>query len=731
MNPETPTTVESATGIREGEPFYIHTPAAPPDDPEELILKQNTTFGVFDRHGDIRLIGLGQQGLYHNGTRFLSRLSVLFGDVRPLFLSSAVREDNAWITVDLTNPDLAHRGVINIPRGTLHLARLIVLWDGTLYQRLTLRNYGLTPVDVPVSLTFDADYVDLFEVRGTPRARRGRLLPAGVQPSEVLLAYRGLDDVVRQTRVEFDPAPADLGAGRATYRCRLAPQSEIEYVIAFRCEQTSPRRSVSAGAALEAVTANLRQRTAGAGEVVTSDQQFNDWLERSTADLAMMIADTPSGPYPDAGVPWFSTPFGRDGIITALEWLWINPSLARGVLLFLAATQAHDVRPEQDAQPGKILHEMRLGEMAALGEIPFGRYYGSHDATPLFVMLAAAYYDATADRETIERVWPAILAALAWIDRDGDVDGDGFVEYARQSPTGLVHQGWKDSHDAVHHADGRLAVGPIALCEIQGYVYAAWRGAARLATMLGEPGKPAEWAVKADGLRDRFRTHFWDEHLGSYVLALDGEKRPCAVLSSNAGQVLFTGIADPRHAASVVARLMAPDSFSGWGVRTLSSTAARYNPMSYHNGSIWPHDNALIAAGFRRYGFRDEALRVLSGMFDASLFMDLHRLPELFCGFARRHGESPTRYPVACNPQAWASASVFLLLQAALGLELQAPERAVRLTRAILPPFLEEVRITNLRVGGFSIDLLLERHRDDVAVRVLRREGQVEIISIK
>jgi glycogen debranching enzyme len=714
----------------EADPFYIRTLASFARE-RALVLKQGETFAVFDQFGDIRPIGLAEEGLYHQGTRFLSRLSLRFGRQRPLLLSASVSEDNAWLTVDLTNVDVMENGVLLIPRGTLHLSRVLVLWDGVLHERFTLRNYGSTPVETTLVLGFDADYVDIFEVRGTTRAQRGERLPTTLNDETVVLGYRGLDDVRRQTRIALPPGPMRLTPTDVSFECRLPPQSEQSHTVTYACEEAAPRTRIAFASALASATDEFGTRRAGCCEVVTSDQQFNKWISRSLADLAMMVSQTPHGEYPYAGVPWFSTPFGRDGIITALECLWMNPSLARGVLSYLSATQAVEADPARDAQPGKILHEARAGEMAALGEIPFGRYYGSHDATPLFVMLAAAYYGRTGDRDLIARIWPSIEAALHWIEHNGDMDGDGFVEYARQSPTGLEHQGWKDSHDAVSHADGALAEPPIALCEIQGYVYAAWRGAATLAAVLGHSAQAVDWHARAEALRHRFERQFWSPELGTYALALDGAKRPCLVRASNAGQLLFTGIVS-RDRAGVVARtLVAPESFSGWGIRTLATSEARYNPMSYHNGSIWPHDNALIAAGCARYGLQNEALSVMSGLFDASVFMDLHRLPELFCGFPRRPGERPTLYPVACNPQAWAAASVFMFLQAALGLEVEAPERVLRFTRPKLPAFLEEVRLRNLCVGPHTLDLLLERHADDVSITVLRRDGDIEIISIK
>jgi glycogen debranching enzyme len=714
----------------EADQFYIRTPASRADD-HNLVLEQDDTFVVLDPRGDVRPVGLAEEGLYHAGTRYLSRLTLWLAGAPPLLLSSAVTPDNARIVIDLTNLDVASDGNV-VPRGTLHLRRTIVLWHGVRHDRLHLRNYGVAPVTTTLSLAFDADYADIFEVRGTPRARRGRRLETRVSGSDVVLGYVGLDRVVRRTRFTVSSPRRTLAATRLEVDVDLPPGGEEVCDLSIACEYDRPRRaSIGFADADREASAALETRHRQYARVRTSNQHFNEWINRSVADLTMLTAERPEGDVPYAGVPWFSAPFGRDSLITALECLWIAPSLARGVLDYLAATQATTVDPERDAQPGKILHEARHGEMAALGEIPFGRYYGSQDATPLFLMLAAAYYERTGDRTTIERIWPQIRAALAWIDRDGDSDGDGFIEYERQSSTGLVHQGWKDSHDAIFHRDGRPAEGPIATCEIQGYVFAAWRSIARLAMVMGDQPLATSLRSKADALRARFDEAFWCEAIGTYALALDGAKDPCVVISSNAGHALFTGIASPERGRAAGRTLVGPSSFSGWGVRTVAAGECRYNPMSYHNGSVWPHDNAILARGLARYGLREEAVGVLNGLFQASARVDLHRLPELFCGFPRRGTERPTLYPVACNPQAWAAGSVFLLLQAAIGIELDAVSRTIRFEHPRLPASIDEVQIEGLRLGPARVDLRLERHGHDVGLTVLRREGDVQIVARK
>ena len=701
------------------------------DAAREAVLKQGDSFAIFDDHGDIRPQGLGEDGIYHRGTRHLSGLLLTIAGRRPLLLGSTAKRDNSRLAVDLTNTDLD--GGRRIPHSTIHVSRVKALWEGTVHERLVLRSFAERPIKVELELAFEADFADVFEVRGMERARRGRTLSPSRSERGVVLRYQGLDGVVRRTRIGFSARPDALDATRAAFRLTLPVGRAVTLDVAISCEQASTRRR-SLPTIEEAVVRVRRHHATvrrGGARLSSSNALFNDWLERSEADLAMLTARTDEGLYPHAGVPWFSDPFGRDALIVGLQSLWIAPQIARGVLRYLAANQAAEHDLVNDAAPGKILHEVRLGEMAFTGEIPFRRYYGSHDATPLFVVLAADYWRQTDDLATISAIWPNVERALSWMDTDGDPDRDGFLDYHRQSPDGLVQQGWKDSWDSIFHADGDLAAGPIALAEVQAYAYAARAGAAEMAARLGDHARAASLAEQAADLRAAFDEAFWDEELGTYAIALDGEKRPCRVRASNAGHALFAGIALGERAPRLADTLMGDASFSGWGIRTLAAGEARYNPISYHNGSIWPHDNAIVARGLARYGFHDEAARVLTGFFEASRHLELARLPELFCGFTRRDDEGPTRYPVACSPQAWASGAVFMLLEAALGMEVDAANHEVRMRHSRLPDFLDRLAIRGLRVGEARLDLELERQRHGVGVRVTDRRGDVEVVALK
>jgi glycogen debranching enzyme len=709
--------------------FYIAASASL-QERRTRTLKHGDTFIVFDHRGDIGTEPGSSEGLYHRDTRILSQFTLLLEEARPLLLSSTTQDDNAVFSADLSNPDLLSNGQIALRREQIHLHRLRFIWAGACFERILVRNFSDRPLRMRVALQFASDFADLFEVRGERRKARGTSSKTTIGDRKIELRYMGLDEEERITAIEFDPAPQTLSSGRAGFELNLGAHHVKRIFV--RAGLPDAEKISWSGRLLyrrmRGARHALRQSSARAASIDSSNSVFNEIARRAVSDLYMLVTDTPEGPYPYAGTPWFSTPFGRDGIITALMTLWADPSLAKGVLRFLASTQATTVEPVRDAEPGKILHEMRHGEMANLREVPFGRYYGSVDSTPLFVLLLGEYFARTGDIDTVRSLWPNALAALSWIDTFGDRDGDGFVEYYRQTKEGLANQGWKDSQDAVFHRDGRFAEGPIALCEVQAYVYGAKRHASMLSSALGHQALAERLRTEADALREKFEAQFWCEDLGVYALALDGEKRPCRVVSSNSGQVLLTGIAAPDRAQRVAQTLMGPGCFSGWGVRTLGTSEPHYNPMSYHNGSVWPHDNGLIALGLSRYGNAGATAQIFGALFDAASYMELRRLPELFCGFLRRQHNAPTQYPVACSPQAWASAAIFALLQATLGLDLSQARGEISFYRPVLPDFLDRLHLRNLRLNGGSADVLLQRHGAGVAVTETRREGDVSVV---
>jgi glycogen debranching enzyme len=700
-------------------------------EPRTRILKHGETFAVLNQFGDMVGDSGSPDGLYHQDTRFLSQLELRLNGDRPLLLSSNPAEDSSVLPVDLANTDTTAADGSVLHRELIYLNRRQFIWRSAYYELLQVRNFDLRPHTVTLTLCFAADFADVFEVRGQKRARRGKCSAERVSADTVALRYVGLDGIERATILRFSPAPTQLDKSGTQFVLELGPGKWSRVVLRAGCGDPGSgdwnvRRFYRA---LRDARHALRRSSGRAASVEGSNAVFNELARRSVADLYMLITETDQGPYPYAGIPWYSTVFGRDGIITALMTLWLDPTIAKGVLGFLAETQATETDEKRDAEPGKILHELRKGEMAQLGEVPFGCYYGTVDATPLYIMLVGEYFARTGDLDSVRRWWPNVRAALRWVDTDGDPDGDGFVEYRKQSAAGLDNQGWKDSSDAIFHADGSLVRGPVALCEVQGYVFAAKRHAANLARALGEADAATRLEREAEQLRRKFEAAFWCEELSTYALALDGEKRPCRVIASNAGHALLTGIAAPDRAARVAETLMRVGSFSGWGIRTVASSAARYNPISYHNGSVWPHDNALIARGLARYGHKEAALRVFGGLFDAVSYWDPRRLPELFCGFARRH-TAPTMYPVACSPQAWASASVFALVQASLGLKFDHGAGEIRFEYPMLPGFLEYLHVRGLRLGDAMADVMLHRFSGEVAATVTRREGQVRVVVV-
>ncbi|MBD2718398.1 MULTISPECIES: glycogen debranching N-terminal domain-containing protein [unclassified Synechococcus] len=703
-----------------------------PDPLPPYVLKNEETFAILDSRGEICPELQHDTGIYFRGTRHVSRLQVLLWNRPPVVLGATERGAVGVLVSHLSNNEDGAGGSAAM---TLHLERSTVLTATAFLQQFCFTSYEEKPIQIPLSVRLDADFRDIFEVRGYKRLQRGRIVQGG--PGTLALTYRGLDGEDRLTVLRLSDPVQDVDGDHVALVLTLEPRQtrRLYLVLDFQPTDQPLGAEQHYSAAMTATIEWFRDARRSAASVITDSPAFNSWLMRSFSDVHLLASRVEDGLYPYAGIPWFSCPFGRDGLITARQMLMVEPRLARGVLGYLASNQALVEDPAHDEEPGKILHEARLGEMAALGEVPFASYYGAVDSTPLFLMLAGDYLRRSDDRDFIAGLLPELEAAMAWIRRAEASSADGFVHYRRASQGGLRNQGWKDSDDAIHHADGRLAEGSIALCEVQAYVYGARRAYASILERLDRTSEAHGLLEEAAALKRRFHQAFWTPSIDSYALALDGSGEPCQVRASNAGHCLLTGIASPQAAAAIARRLMAPSSFNGWGIRTLDERERRYNPMSYHNGSVWPHDNALIAMGLARYGHRSEALQILTGMFETACALPMYRLPELFCGFQRREEEGPTSYPVACSPQAWASASVFGLLEAITGMSIERDQGSgrvqVRLRNPTLPMGLNVLDFNGLRLGDEEINLQFHRGDHDVGVLVRSRTPGVDVLIMK
>ncbi|ROR03438.1 amylo-alpha-1,6-glucosidase [Desulfosoma caldarium] len=700
------------------------------------VLKEGEIFLTTLPTGEVPDGNMGGLGLYYRDTRYLSGLEMYLADAKPVLLSSTTRGSH-FSQFEFTNPEISLVDGQLIPLQTLHL-RLLRVIRGALFQRLRLINFNFFPVTITLRFLFAADYVDIFEVSGMARQRRGEILEPRATRNSFQLRYRGLDDVVRITEVFFDPAPAQIrleqGRAKVAVYLHLPPQKKV-YLIC----QVTPRVAGDAAVPLEGNPAHLgvafstiaiqqaksyRKWTRDCTQIETDNQVFNQILKRATTDLRSLFAVYPEGGILEAGVPWYAAPFGRDALVSSWQTLMLNREIARSSLRFLARFQGRRLDPSRDEQPGKIMHELRRGEMAACGEIVHTPYYGSVDSTLWFVILLGELYCWDQDRTFVEEMHEALKGCLTWCREYGDLDGDGYIEYRREAEGGLDNQGWKDSWDGVVDAEGRIPEPPIALVEVQGYLYLALRHASRLLTVLGESGRANEVAAWAERLRAQFLKDFW---LGKYLaFALDGRKLPVTTVVSNMGHCLFTGILPPEMARKVAERLFQQDMYSGWGIRTMGKREKAYNPMSYHNGSVWPHDNTIIAWGLRHHDLLQYLEQLATGLYDASLHFPYNRLPELFCGFTRRAIGGPVRYPIACDPQAWAVSSIFQLLQALLGLTCF-PE-GLQIKKPLLPSWLKEVYIEGLRVGKGRVDLEFARNRGSTYCQLLKKEGDFRVI---
>jgi glycogen debranching enzyme len=711
-----------------GDRYYILASSVAADLPK-IVLKHDDAFLVADRRGNFPYLPGSEFGFYVDGTRFLRRLELRLGHQQPLLLNASIADDSMQGMIELTNPDLLEDGRVVLPRHTLRLSRTVTLYGQQLTHRLALESFATEPMQLAVVWEFGADFVDVFEVRGFRRARRGADLPPHCDGHTVELRYRGLDGVVRTTRIDFTPMPVHLGHESAEYLLELPSAARVEFTVTVTgITEPTPAVVLSPADASERRRQAIAALAGRAVRLQTDHELFNQWMARAWGDLHLLATDTPEGFVPYAGIPWYVAPFGRDSLITAIQTLPFFPDLARGTLRYLARYQGTRDDAFTDQEPGKILHEYRRGELAACREIPFVPYYGTVDATPLFLLLLGEYVRWTGDLALARELWPAAERALTWMEHCASPFADGYLWYRRRSAVGLDNQGWKDSHDSIMHATGELAKGPIALVEAQAYRYAALLSAAEVAETLGRAALAPTLRTRAGRLRERFEAEFWMEDEQFYALALDGERRPCRVLSTNPGHALWTGIASEARARAVAKRLMHDDLFTGWGLRTLAARERLYNPMSYHNGSVWPHDTAIAALGMRRYGLPEAFLSLATGLFQAVLTFDAMRMPELFCGFPRQPSQGPIRYPVACSPQAWSAGVVFQLLAGALGLAPDARANRLTLDRPCLPSWLRWVELGGIQLASSRLSLRVTQVRGSAAVELLEREGDAEII---
>jgi glycogen debranching enzyme len=621
---------------------------------------------------------------------------------------------------------------------SIAIARDIVL-NGSLFEEIHVSNYSTHSVRFEISLSFDADFVDLFEVRGYGRGNRGQLLravPKGEaaeqEIQELTLAYKGLDGSIMQSRIQFVERQPDYMKGyTAVWQLKLGPHETQK--LAYRLQMFTNNRPTSKVSApsnlVQAKSAEVVEQNEWRQQVtqIRSDKNtFNRVIERAEQDIYLLRQSFGKGKVLSAGVPWFSTLFGRDSIIAAAQTLVLDPTIARETLTILAQYQGKKDDDWRDEQPGKILHEIRMGEMARCEEIPHTPYYGTVDATPLWLMLYAEYYAWTHDTETLDRLWSNARAAMDWID--GQMGKTGYLSYYRLSKRGLANQGWKDSGDCIVNRKGELAKGPITLSEVQAYVYAAKIRMSELARMRKRLDLADQWQDEAKDLKRRFNQDFWIEDEGFCALALDGDGNQVDSITSNPGHCLSLGIFLPEKAYSVAERLRAPDMFNGWGIRTLSSLSPAYNPMGYHVGSVWPHDNSMIGVGLRSLGLVDQALELSQGLIDMMIHQPYHRPPELFCGYERVEDKAPVNYPVACSPQAWATGSVFQLLQTMVNLVPDARNNCLRIIDPALPESINSLSLHNLRIGQTLLDLEFERSGNTTACRVAKKRGNLRVV---
>lgn len=705
---------------------------AEPRKVNNLTLIDGKTFLSTTLAGDIMPPGAPDAGFFHDDTRFLSRLELRVDGYRTVVLSSSTEQTFAS-QIELTTGQSTLRDSYEIPENTVHIRREQLLSSDTLYDYFSFENFNFRELEIVIELAYEADFMDVFQVRGVARQELGHYYQPLVNRDSVVFHYSGRDGISRDTIIRLSPEPERIHGTTARWRLKLPPfrRFQIQTTVVPQVEGKRSR------AGRPDFTQHLSSRREAFAQWESQSTHFN-----STNRIFEQMVATSKGDFhalriPEgkehviaAGIPWFATMFGRDSIIAAYQSLPLNPQLATETLRVLARYQGKEVNDWRDEEPGKILHEFREGEMTRAGEMPFGPYYGSVDATPLWLILLSETFNWTADEKLVKDMLPHAYRALEWIDRYGDLDGDGFVEYSRRSSRGLVNQGWKDSWDAIMHRDGEVAKPPIALCEVQGYVYEAKYRLASLMRSFGDVHTAEKLKRDAADMAKRFEKAYWMPARGFYALALDHDKRQCQVVSSNPGHLLFTRMLPQDRARCVTEKFMRPDMFTGWGWRTMSQEERVFNPLSYHRGSVWPHDNSIVAHGMALYEFREPANKLFSALFQAALNFRDYRLPELFCGIERREHDKPVQYPVSCSPQAWASGAIFLLLSSVLGIRPSAHRKELNIVNPTLPEFLDNLSIRNMLIGNSRVGLDFARRGERTFCNVVEIEGDKLLVNV-
>jgi glycogen debranching enzyme len=699
---------------------------------QATTIKYNQVFLLTDNAGDMILQDHGY-GMYFRDMCYLNQMELRLQGQRGIpLLADASQGSEA--TFELTNPQLTLADGRTLAKERLSIRRVFSLHE-TLTQTFEIHNLDQKDVAFDVTLSFASHFTDMFVIRGAQPGKRGQLADPVAHGDQVKLEYDGADGHKRTTRFTFSPPPDELDGQTATYHIKIKSDRAVTLNISYTLEDAGPRGDDEAAGKHTNKTGakqhnSFAQELAQTPQIETSNALFARALDRSLADLQMLATANLDDLYLAAGIPWYVALFGRDSCITAFETLAYHPTLARSTLRLLAQYQGSKNNSFQDEEPGKILHELRVGEKANLHEVPMIPYYGTVDATPWFLMLLGEYVRWTGDLDLFKELREHVDRALKWMDgneRDRH-DISGYLSYGSRSENGLRNQGWKDSDNAIVNSDGSICEPPIALVEVQGYAYHARQAIARLDEATGDRHRAQQLQRQAEQLQRRFNDDFWLGGDTGYALCLQRDRKPSHAVASNPGQTLFTGVTSPDHAQAVAERLMQDDMFCGWGVRTLSAKERAYNPLDYQTGSIWPHDNALIALGLRRWGFTQPMDRIFTGIFQAATHFEDFRLPEVFDGFSQQQYPRPVHYPVACSPQAWAAGALPLLLQVALGLEPDALEGVLRIHRPHLPDWLRSVTIRGLRVADTSIDLQYRREDSTTLVAVLGRRGDIEVL---